>query len=329
MYVRSSSLARRSVRFHSHAALPPPSREWRPRVRPRRRRHGPPPLRLSAVGEARRRGANAARRRCRVSRPALTRARAPPPQLEVQGSEEGFFGSWYMARVTSADEASGTIALRYTELLQEDGTAETEVLHDASRLRPPLARWSGAPKQPAPVRCFVRSMLFSRAAAAASRRADAARGGQLSSYCVGDPVEVEYEEGWCARGGSAFSQHLRLMSTVASPFQVGGLRGGDARRPRRAALRLQPGGGDDGACASRRQRAREFPRRRLFQTPHARALTPPRAGECRSTTRSGCARASCTTAAASAKRRATTWASDGASRSVALRHARSWRALAN
>ena len=97
--------------------------------------------------------------RCRVSRPALTRACTPPPQVEVQGSEEGFFGSWYLARVSSVDAAVGTITLRYTELLQDDGTAETEVLHDTSRLRPPLARWAGVPKQAEAVRCAPRAVL--------------------------------------------------------------------------------------------------------------------------------------------------------------------------
>ena len=86
----------------------------------------------------------------------------------MQGSEEGFFGSWYLARVSGVDEGSGVVTLRYTELLQDDGTAETEQLRDASRLRPPLARHfeQGGAKRPDTVRLVC---CLALCAAAASR----------------------------------------------------------------------------------------------------------------------------------------------------------------
>ena len=100
--------------------------------------------------------------------PTLTRASAAP-QVEVQGWEEGFFGSWYLARVSSVDESSGVVTLRYTELLQEDGTAETETLRGISRLRPPLARHflQGGARRPDAVR--VRSAALRAAAASRGR----------------------------------------------------------------------------------------------------------------------------------------------------------------
>lgn len=112
----------------------------------------------------------------------------------MQGGEEGFFGSWYLARVTGVNEATGVITLRYAELLKDDGTAETETLPDAGRLRPPLGRWlaAGGAKRPQAVRPPRRAC--SRALVALTRLC-----AQLAQYRAGDAVEVLYEEGWCAR----------------------------------------------------------------------------------------------------------------------------------
>ncbi len=83
----------------------------------------------------------------------------------MQGSEEGFFGSWYLARVTGVNESTGVITLRYAELLKDDGTAETETLHDAGRLRPPLGRWlAGGSKRPQAVRLAAAAPALGTAA---------------------------------------------------------------------------------------------------------------------------------------------------------------------
>lgn len=165
----------------------------------------------------------------------------------MQGCEEGFFGSWYLARVTAVNEEAGVIAtLRYFDLLKDDGTAETEALPDAARLRPPLGRWlSGAErsKRPLAVRAPPSPLLFRALAElqAALTRASA----QLAAYEPGDAVEVLHEEGWCA--ARCALRRRSFLTPPARPPQVGGLHRGHARHVRDAQVRHQPGGRDEGS----------------------------------------------------------------------------------
>ena len=92
--------------------------------------------------------------------------------VEVCGAEPGFYGSWYTAHVTAL--RGDGVALRYEQLLKDDGTPETEVVTNPMRMRPLLGPWL-------------------------ARAGGAARATRLEDYEPGDTVEVEYEEGWCVR----------------------------------------------------------------------------------------------------------------------------------